>query len=91
MNVNATKEQFLNTVGMFTWSFNCTFHIDTELGNFVWSDPDYDGDNRIRPSISLKEWYELEHIPFGRDKGTHTIKEYCGDFVEFDDIEFKTV
>jgi len=69
----------LNTIGEFTWSFSDKFFIETDVGNFVWSDPDYQGDNTIVLFRgSYKDWCREIGIPFGRDKGKHTIEGYCG-------------
>ena len=43
-----TKGDLLNLIGDFTWLWNDIFFIETEQGNFVWSDPEYNGDNTIR-------------------------------------------
>ena len=76
----------LDDIGEFTWSFNRQFFIETSKGNFVWNDPDYDGDNTIKPfNGDYKKWCDPINIPFGRDKGTHTIRGYCGDQVVIKD------
>jgi len=70
-----TKE----TVADFVWSFHDKFFLETQEGNFVWSDRDYGGDNTIWPfKGGIKQWCKTEGIPFGRCKGRHTIKHYCG-------------
>ncbi len=75
----------LNTIASFTWSFNHSFFVETNEGNFVWSDPEYGGDNTIRKfNGDYKKWCKKEKIPFGRDKGMHTIGEYCGHDVKFE-------
>ena len=70
----------LDTVGQFGFSFYHKFFIETAIGNFVWSDPDYPGgDNTIIPfDGNLKDFCKQEGIPYVRDKGTHIIGEYCG-------------
>lgn len=84
----------LETVADFSWTFGHHFllaTLDKEL--YVWSDPDYGGDNTIRkldikkyPS-STDEWTRLykKHFgtPFVRCKGRHTVKGYCGENVVF--------
>ncbi len=76
----------LDTYGQFTWSFGFLWHIETEFGNFEWSDPDYEGgDNTIKPCAPLKQWYKDIGIRIGRDKGTHMIRNYCGENVKFID------
>ncbi len=73
----------LTDIGHFTWGFGSDFFIEVDgLGNFVWSDPDYQGNHIILPFAgSYKEWCEKLKIPFGRDKGEHVIKDYCGNDV----------
>lgn len=71
----------LDSVGTFTWGWNDKFHIETDSGNYEWSDPSYNGDNTIKPTVPYLKWCELRNIPFGRDKGTHRIRDYCGDKV----------
>lgn len=35
--------------GEFTWDFGQLFFIETDKGNFIWSDPDYGGNNTLTP------------------------------------------
>lgn len=73
----------LDDVAEFTWGYCDEFFLETGKGNFVWSDPDYDGDNSIHPyNGSYKDWCKEAHLPFGRDKGKHTIRDYCGEDVK---------
>ena len=74
----------LDTIGKFTFSHGHEYHIETEFGNFEWSDPDYEsGDNTIKPCAPLKQWYKDIGIRIGRDKGIHSIRSYCGENVKF--------
>lgn len=74
-----TKEKLIALDGNFTWDFGSEFFIETSEGNFVWSDPDYNGDNIIREvKLSYNDWIHEAHIPFGRSKGNHIIGQYCG-------------
>lgn len=75
-----TKEDLGNLVGHFTWSFGQEFFIETEQGNFVWSDPDYNGTIRTFKG-NYHTWVKQINIPYGRNKGHHIIKQYCGDFI----------
>lgn len=70
----------LDTVAKFTWGFGHEFFLETEFGNYIWSDPSYGGNNTIRAThLSYRGWAE----PFwGREKGKHVIREYCGESVE---------
>lgn len=78
-----TKERLITLEGDFTWDFGQQFFIETAEGNFVWSDPGYNGDNTIREvKANYNDWIHETHIPFGRSKGNHIIGHYCGaDFV----------
>ena len=74
----------LDTVAHFTWGYADEFFLETEMGNFIWSDPDYSGSNVITSyNGTYKDWCKNRaHIPFGRDKGKHTIRGYCGEDVK---------
>ena len=66
--------------GEFTWDFGQHFFIETEKGNFIWSDPDYGGDNTLTPfEGGIKNFFTDDG--YGRDKGTHIISDYCGNFI----------
>ena len=80
-----TKAELLNLMGQFTWFWNDIFFIETERGNFVWSDPDYpNGDNTIRPFRGMiQEFIKDQKIDYGRAKGEHLISRYCGDEIIF--------
>ena len=71
------KETLLTLNGDFTWNFGQHFLIETEKGLFVWSDPDYSGDNTIRPfKGTMEDFFGGQH---GRDKGRHFISDYVGE------------
>ena len=73
----------LDTIADFTWGFANEFFLETKEGNFVWSDPDYQGDNTIKPfNGNYLQWCKRCCIPYGREKGTHTIRGYCGEDVK---------
>ena len=74
--------RILDLVGDFTWDFGQRFHIHTKVGDFEWRDPDYGGDNSIRPCAPYQQWIKKSGAPFGRSKGSHVIREYCGDEVK---------
>jgi len=74
----------LDTIASFTWMFGNTFFLETSEGNGIWSDPDYGGDNVITPyKGSYKDYCKEIKQNYGRDKGEHTIRGYCGDNVVF--------
>lgn len=78
--MKVTKEMLMVTVADFTWDFGCYFFMETPVGNFVWSDPDYYGDNTIKPYEGSVQDYFGDS--FGRCKGKHTVAGYCGeDFI----------
>lgn len=81
------KEKLLSLHGHFFWSFGHEFFIETSVGNFVWSDPDYpNGDNSIKPFAgSYREWIDLIGVDFARDKGNHSILYYVGDSFTYKD------
>lgn len=75
----------LDTIASFGWNFAKEFFLETKEGNFVWSDPDYGGDNTIRKfNGSLVDYCKQAGIPYIRDKGHHTVRNYCGKDVKFD-------
>lgn len=85
-----TKEEFLDLEGEFTWGFGMEFLIYTSKGMFTWNDPSYGGDNVVRPFIHTgskrsghKQWTERVGIPYGRDKGRRTVRNYTGDRITF--------
>jgi hypothetical protein len=49
---------------------------------YVWSDPDYGGDNTIQPYMENPYNFTSEGF-CGRDKGVHNILSYCGPNVKF--------
>lgn len=75
------KDEVLDLVGMFTWSYGNQFFVETSQGNYIWKDPDYQGgDNTFtKTDMTYKEWTRKIGIPFGRDKGHHVIRNYCGE------------
>ena len=75
--MNHDKNHLLGCEGNFVWGFWREFYVETEEGNFIWSDPDYGGDNSFR--YTEKTYHEWIGDAFGRDKGRHTILSYCGD------------
>lgn len=74
------KERLMKTVGDVTWFWGADFFIETNIGNFHWSDPDYNGDNTIRPfDGTIKDFCKKMNVSHGRDKGKKLISAYCGD------------
>lgn len=77
----------IEDIAEFTWSFGKDFFLEVgELGNYIWADPDYGGDGTIRKfNGDYHAWCEQRKIPFGRSKGMHQIKGYCGEKVKIID------
>ena len=74
------RDQILALVGDFTWLWGQEFFVETSVGNFIWNDPDYGGDNTFTAfSGSYTDYLKKAGIDFGRDKGRHVISDYCGD------------
>ena len=72
----------IDDVASFCWGFDEFFFLETDKGNYVWSDPEYSGDNTIRKfNGTYEKWCKSQSIPFARDKGQHIIRNYCGDAV----------
>ena len=78
-----TRDELANLLGEFSWDFGQLFFIETERGNFVWSDPDYNGDNTIRPFAgTYQDFTKKANVEFCRSKGHRTIGAYVdADFV----------
>lgn len=74
----------LDDIGIFTYCWGWDFHIETVYGNFHWKDPDYNGDNTITPCEPYPEFVKriLGKNGYGRDKGKHRIRDYCGEEVK---------
>ena len=74
-----TKEMLLNTYAKFTWDFGNLFFLETDIGNFVWSNPEYGGDNTMTQySGSITKWITDVASGWARDKGQHEVEKYCG-------------
>ena len=79
----------VHTPANFYHSGGPNFLLQTRIGNFVWSSPDYpDGDNKIRKfNGTYQQWCRQEGISYGKDKGTHIIGTYCGQDVIISNTE----
>lgn len=75
----------LDDVADFVWGFDHEFLLkvekDGETRYYVWSDPDYNGDNTIRPYTGNPMDFTSPGFS-GRCKGRHFIRRYCGDEVK---------
>ena len=74
-------EAILDLIGDFSYCWGYHFFIETEQGNFTWSDPGYDGGTGEIQSYqgSLASYCKQLGVPFARCKGKHIIREYCSD------------
>ena len=74
----------LDSVGRFSWGFGNKWFILVGGKAYEWSDPSYPGGlGTIRPFHgTYKHWCRKLQIPYGRDKGTHVIRDYCGEDVK---------
>jgi len=80
---NKNEPLTLDDVADFVWMWNERWFLETVKGFYIWLDPDYGGDNTIKKyNGSLRDFCEAEGIDFGRDKGKHIIRRYCGDDVK---------
>lgn len=78
------KLDLLNTEGNFTWFWGKDWFIETDLGNFHWSDPSFPGGtDTIKPfSGGIGDFCEYIGHGYGRGKGTRTIRTGCGNQFE---------
>ena len=68
----------------FSWDFGRTFWLETRHGNYLWDDPDHDGDNTIIPyNFPLQTFLNWSVTKLLRGKGRHQIGAYCGPKVQF--------
>lgn len=75
-----SKDEFLELFGEFVWFWDDYFFIETPKGNFVWRDPEYNGDNTIRPyDGEISKFCRERKVGFGRSKGRHRVRDYCGE------------
>ena len=69
--------KILDLIGDFTWGWSDQFFIETDQGNFIWSDPQYGGDNSLKSFDGyIEDWYKIHGIDYGRSKGQHRIGDY---------------
>ena len=75
------REKILDDVAEFSWDFGQKFFVETyQHGNFVWNDPDYNGDNTFKQTAQT--FKEYANGMLFRDKGIRHVKSYCGDDIE---------
>lgn len=82
-NPGSLKQTLLRQEGSFTWCWGYDWFIETKVGNFHWKDPSYNGDNTMTMfDGTFTSFCKKLKIPTGRDKGSHIVKDYCGeDFI----------
>ena len=77
-----TKEDLLTKRAEFVWMFDKFWFVEVigGNGNYVWSDPEYDGDNTfIHTNHDYQQFVKAKGYRVGRGLGRHFIKDYCGD------------
>lgn len=82
----SAKNDITSELADFSWAWNDKFFVQIKHpinpangGNYVWSDPDYGGDNTLTKfEGSLIDFLRREKVEFVRDKGLHIIGQYCG-------------
>jgi len=77
----------LDTQAEFTWNFDKEFLLrvvnpDNSDAYFVWSSPEYGGNNTIYPFLGNPLNFTRKGVR-GREKGIYTIGRYCGNQVKF--------
>lgn len=76
-----TREDILNDVAEFSWSFGMQFFVETyKHGNFIWNDPEYNGNNTFKQT--RQTFKEYANGMLFRDKGIRHIKNYCGENIQ---------
>ncbi len=74
----------LDTVAQFTWGWDEEFFMETNDGNFVFSDAEYGGTGTIRRFNGYyADWLKGKNVTYGRDKGRQTVRQFCGANVRF--------
>jgi hypothetical protein len=80
------KDHLLGTMGHFTWSQGKEWLVETDLGNFIWSDPNYgDGDDTLTFfEGGHDEFYALAGVQpeVCKDKGDNLILNKCGQDID---------
>ena len=75
----------LNKMMYFTWSYGKEFFLSPNEDpnhehNYIWSDPEYQGDGTIRCyNGTIKQYFGSS----GRCKGCHRIVDFCGSNTTF--------
>lgn len=80
-----------DSICQFTWGFDSRFLIrkydfyhKVSYGDFyVWSDPEYNGDNTIKKYEGYPQHFTGKNF-CGRNKGHHSIYAFCGDSVKIE-------
>lgn len=72
----------LDSVAHFTQRIDTDeFYVETDNGNFIFSDPQAGGSNTLKPcSFSYAQWTR-KYGKAIRDRGRHVIRNFCGNGV----------
>ena len=76
------SELTIDSIADFTWNFGQLFLLESGGKYYVWSDPDYNGDNTIKTFTGNPRNFTMKGFS-GRCKGSHRIGDYCGPDVKF--------
>ena len=78
-----TREELLKLPAKVTFFPGHDCFLETEQGNFVWSDPEYGGDNTLRPHTGLLSDFieRIKPAVIGMALGKKSIQDCCGDRV----------
>lgn len=85
MGIRATRVAMpltLDTSAVFTWGFGHMYLVETPAGQFLYSNPEYGGDNTIKPFYGDPKDYFIGDTKTGRQ--VYTIREFCGDDVKLE-------
>ena len=75
-----TKDFLESRAGYFTHITGCKWFLTTDIGNFVWSDPQYNGDNTMTLfNGSYEDYCTQNDLNQNRSKGVHLVNRFCGE------------
>ena len=76
----------LSDFGIFTFIYEEDFFVETDKGNYIWSNPYYGGNNEITSfNGDIKDWLNSKENVNSINKGRHKILSYCGKDVKIEE------
>lgn len=77
-NVLHMENLNFDDLAIFHWGFGPEWVLETKKGIWIWSDPEYDGDNTIKywPGTYC-EFLKHRSIGYCRSKGRHIVSKIC--------------